>query len=199
MAKTISSEDAKLGAEHHRRGRRGKHHHQQKQRQQRQRQEQVGQRISDAVEPAEIAGQHPDERAEHRSRPTSPPAPPPARPARRAASGQHVAANLVGAQRVRPGGPWLRFRIILRGVGSTGCQSSGPITTSKDKDRQHDQPDQRALVMCGTGPRHHSLRGGSITAAFGVEAVSVIADPRVEQAIEDVGDQVEEHDQHRQR
>ncbi len=126
------------------------HHHDQQQRQQRQRQKQVGYAHQRPVEALEIARQHPDHGAErHRDRHCHQPD----RDRDLAARDhprQHVAAQLIGAERIAEAWPLIAQaqhldRVRLDELGVNRPQPR-PQHDRHQQGGKHRKPDQRALV-----------------------------------------------------
>src|SRR3990167_1569535 len=93
-------------------------------------------------------------------------------------------------------GGLLRDMIILAASGSTKVgsmrQINGPTTTNRISVASTISPAIAPLwVRNWSQTSREKLRGFSIT------VVSVIANPRVQHPVQDVGNQVEQHDQHR--
>jgi hypothetical protein len=83
-------------------------------------------------------------------------------------------------------------------VGSI-VHNSGPMVTASTMNRNTAAPNNAPLwVLNWSQTSHHCERPEVSGFAGSSIGASVIADPRVKQAVEHVGDQVEQHDQHRE-
>jgi hypothetical protein len=204
MAETIRMKSTHLRPEAARQRFAEQHHHDQQQRQQRQRQEQVGQPHQNAVKPLEETRHNTDQGAKQRAD----------QHCGEANGDRDLSARHHAASMSRPS--W---------SVPNGCASDGPGVAGTDVDegrldrpqqradghRQHDEQEHRRAEQCAlvglelvpdipplaSGRRCRGRRWRRRIAGSSIGA-SVIADPRVKDAVEDIGDQVEQHDQHRE-
>ncbi len=177
-------------------------------------QEPVGDGVQDGVDlAAEVARGDADDGAEDHGADRGGRDRPSARPARPRRSGpstessEVVGAEPVGSRRWRALAGSARSR--RRGPAGPGRRAAGPNSAREMKNAQDDQPDHPLRVVpeqapvAGRGapaPRSTaSLRGvprGSAAAGWESDrstvAISCLPDPRVEVAVQDVGDQVED-------